>query len=537
MNIRHVLKILPSKTASVVAVSLVAGLALVFAGCDSVTDFNEINQNPNDPTSAPSEQILSGLIANFSYQVAGNEAVRTPSLWTQQASQNADPPNIDNYQYQTADPNNLWEFWLYAGAMKDAKVLQETARSEGNLATVGIGQVIEAWSWMITTDLFGRIPVQEAFKDDITNPTYDDQSVAYDTVFAKLSRARQNLQQGNEEPLGGADLLYGGNVQKWLSLAWALEAKAHIHLTESGYGAGLDGSSSRTARAQAALDAVQNAFPNGNADNPAFIYPGGESAENPWYQFTIQGVWVTTHQLSSNYVSLLKNQEDPRLGIQARQVGAIDGAQNPPTAGADDFTRVPFNPSVHFDPSDDTYLGHANGTDAVGDEAVSSIGSYYSASDAPLIWMNYAEVKFIEAEARLITGSGNAAQAYEDGIRASLQQLNVTSLNGVDQSFVDNFVSDQMAEYNNASDKVREIIEEKYIANFLGLEPFNDWRRTGYPSLQPAANAVTEGGVIPRRFPYPESEFNNNSGNVPTNIGQGVNALDAPVGWDPTGGS
>jgi len=532
MNIRHVLETLPLKTASVIAVSLVAGLALVFTGCDSVTDFGEINQNPNDPTTAPSPQILSGLLANFSYQVAGNEAVRTPSLWTQQASQNADPPNNDSYQYQTADPNNLWGAWLYAGAMKDARVLQDKARSEENFATVGIGQLIEAWSWMIATDLFGRIPVQEAFQDDITNPSYDDQSVAYDTVFAKISRARENLQQGNDEPLGSADLLYGGNVEKWLSLAWALEAKAHIHLTESGYGAGLDGASSKQARAQAALNAVQNAFPNGNDDMPAFQYPGSESAENPWYQFTIQGVWVTTNQLSSNYISLLKSQEDPRLGIQARQAGAIDGAQNPPTAGAPGFTPVDFNPSVHFNSSDSTYFGHDNGADAIGDQLVSSIGSYYSAPGAPLIWMNYAEVKFIEAEARLITGNGDAAQAYEDGIRASLEQLGVTSLNGVDQNFVDSFVSDQMTDYNNASDKVQEIIEEKYIANFLGLEPFNDWRRTGYPSLQPAANAETEGGVIPLRFPYPESEFNNNADNVPTGLGQGVNALDEPVGWD-----
>ena len=534
MNIRHVFEMLPSKTASAIAVGLVAGLTLVFAGCDSVTDFEEINQNPNDPTTAPSPQILSGLLANFSYQVAGNEAVRTPSLWVQQASQNADPPNINNYQYQTADPNNLWEAWLYAGAIKDARVLQDKARSEENFATVGIGQLIEAWSWMITTDLFGRIPVQEALQSDVTNPTYDDQSVAYDTVFAKLSRARQNLQQGNDEPLGSADLLYGGNVQKWLSLAWALEAKAHIHLTESGYESGLDGSASRTARAQAALNAAENAFPNGNDDNAAFVYTGGESAENPWYQFTIQNVWVTTHQLSSNYVSLLKNQEDPRLGVQARQAGAIDGAQNPATSGAPDFSRVPFNPSVHFSPDDSTYVGHENGTDAIGDENVSSIGTYYSAPGAPLIWMNYAEVKFIEAEARAITGQGDAAAAYEEGIRASLGQLNVTSLSGVDQTFVDNFVSEQMTDYNNASDKVREIIEEKYIANFLGLEPFNDWRRTGYPSLQPADNAVTEGGVIPRRFPYPESELNNNADNVPTGLGQGVNALDTPVGWDPT---
>jgi len=83
-------------------------------------EFDEVavvGVNPNDPAEAPSEQILSGLLANFSYQVAGNEAVRTPNLWVQQVSQNDDPPNSDSYQYQTQDPNNLWEFWLFSGTM------------------------------------------------------------------------------------------------------------------------------------------------------------------------------------------------------------------------------------------------------------------------------------------------------------------------------------------------------------------------------------------------------------------------------------
>ncbi len=513
---------------------LLLTVGVFVSGCDSVTDFNEINQNQNDPATAPSEQVLSGLLGDFSYQVVGNEAVRTPSLWAQQLAQNTPPPNTDTYQYQTADPNNLWEFWLFSGTIKDARVLQETAAAEENYGTVGIGQIIEAWSWMITADLFGDIPVEEAFQNDITNPAYSSQEVAYDTLFAKLEEARSNLEQGNAESLGNNDLLYGGDLSKWESLAWALEAKAHIHLTESGYGAGLDGASDRQARAQAALTAAQNAFPNGNADIPRFIYPGSEDAENPWYQFTIQGVWVTTQQLSSNYVTLLKNNDDPRLGIQARQAGAIDATQSPPNSGAEGFERTDFDPATHLSTSDDTYVGHENGSEnpqAV--RNVSSIGTYYSSPDAPLIWMNYAEVKFIEAEANQILGnSGSARQAFEDGIRASLSQLNVTDLNGVDETFVDNFVSERLNEYDNAANKIEPIITEKYVANFIGLEPFNDWRRTGYPELEPVPGAQTDGGVIPLRFPYPESEYTNNSTQVPTELGQGVNALDAPVGWD-----
>lgn len=516
---------------------LLAGAGMILTGCDSVTDLSEANQNPNDPVEVASSQQLPGNLVNFSYQVIGNEAVRTPSLWIQQAAQNANEPAIDTYDYTETDPNNLWG-WLYAGSIKDARNVQEAARSEENFATLGIGQIIEAWSWSITTDLFGDVPLEEAYQAGNPTPAYSEQAAVYDTVFAKLERARQNLAEGNREPLGSADLLYGGDTDKWISLAWALEAKFHMRLSESDFGAGLDGSGGRQARAQAALDAAQNAFPNGNADNAAFAFPGGDNKENPWYQFTIQGVWVNSHQLSSHYVGMLKDHEDPRLGIQARQVGAIDGSQSPPTAGAPGFSPAEFDPSEDFDPSDGTYQGHENGVDDTeGTSNVSSIGPYYSAQDAPLIWMNYAELKFIESEANLILGNGPAARtAYEEGIRASMNQLGVTDLANVDGSFVDDFVADRLTAYDNASDKLRPIITEKYKANFLRLTPYHDWRRTGYPELDPAANAETENGVIPVRFPYPNGEFNNNEENVPTDIGRGIESLDAPVDWD-SGGS
>jgi hypothetical protein len=214
--------------------------------------------------------------------------------------------------------------------------MQQAARSEENLGTVGIGQIIEVWSWSILTDLFGDLPFREAFRpQEITNPSYTEQAVVYDSLFSILGQARQNLDQGNRAAVSSEDLLYGGDFSKWKSLAWALEARLHTNLTESGFSAGLENGSGRQARAQAALNAAQNAFPNGNEDIPSFSFPGGTDKENPWFQFTIQGVWTTDYQLSEFYVGLLKEQEDPRLAVQARQTGAIDATETPPTIPPD----------------------------------------------------------------------------------------------------------------------------------------------------------------------------------------------------------
>jgi len=51
---------------------------------------------------------------------------------------------------------------------------------------------------------------------------------------------------------------------------------------------------------------------------------------------------------------------------------------------------------------------------------------------------------------------------------------------------------------------LEQIINEKYIANFLNLEAYNDWRRTGFPVLTPAVNAY-QNSPIPTRWPYSQT--------------------------------
>lgn len=51
------------------------------------------------------------------------------------------------------------------------------------------------------------------------------------------------------------------------------------------------------------------------------------------------------------------------------------------------------------------------------------------------------------------------------------------------------------------------IIEEKVVANFLSMENYVDWRRTGFPALTKVKNALSD---IPRRVLYPQSEMTSN---------------------------
>lgn len=493
---------------------LVLGVLMVSAsGCD-LTDLNE---DPNNPTSVPENLQLPALLANFSYEVIGNTAVRIPAAWTHQLTWNGVQPSESTYDVTEADVNNLWEFWGYTDVMKNARRLSAQAEANGNPAYAGIAKIIEAWTLSILTDLLGDLPYSEAFNLDIAQPAYDTQEEVYNAIFTLLDEAIADLQASDNimTPGSSEDFVYGGDLQRWQRLAYGLEARFKMRLSKApGY--------SETQQAQEALAALENALQS-NADVAQFNYFAAPGAENPWYQFAIDGKWDTRDQLSAYYVDLLKSLRDPRLPIHARPAGEI--GNNGPVAG---FVAEPFS-EEHFDLTDSTYVGHISGATGIGAQNVSSIGAFFSAADAPLIWMSYASNKFVEAEAVLITAGPGAAQpVFEEAIRADMHFL------GISGADIDAYIASLPALTDAGVDAREMILTQKYIANFLQTEPYNDYRRTGYPDLQPVDAPEARVDIIPLRFPYPSSELARNASNVPSYVPIGFDAMRVPVWWDTT---
>lgn len=473
---------------------------LVFVS--SCSDFLDVNEDPTSPSTVPENLQLSAILGTFSYEVIAN-APRDPGQWIQQTAWNGVPPSADNYDVTSSDVNNLWNS-SYIDVMKDARELNDLATENGNYAYAGIAKVVEAWNLAIITDLYGDVPYSEAFDPSDSTPAYDSQEEVYTAIFGLLNDALADFNESSPISPSSDDLLYSGDMEKWERLTYTLIARLNMHLTSApGYDA--------NTQAQAALDALDNGFES-NEDDADFQYFNVAGEENPWYQFAIDGKWDTRNQLSSHYVSLLEDLDDPRLPIQARPAGAVDG--NGLVEG--------------FDPENPEYIGHDNGEEGQGASQVSSFGEYYSAPDASLNWISYAELKFLEAEATLIISGAVAAQPiYEDAISASMDKL------GVDDADATAYVS-SLPLLAASGDALQEIITQKYIANFLKLEPYNDWRRTGYPELDPITNEPrTPSEIIPVRFPYPDSELQNNAENVSaTGVPGGYPALEANVWWD-----
>ena len=151
-------------------------------------------------------------------------------------------------------------------------------------------------------------------------------------------------------------------------------------------------------------------------------------------------------------------------------------------------------------------LGVTNGlsTDAasaLGLTKTSDVGAVFTATTAPAVLFNYAELLFIKAEAvqRGLLAGGDAATLYTQAVTASLKQYGISDAN------IANYLAQSSVAYNAANYR-QSIGDQKWLALFGdGLEGFAEWRRLDYPQLTPAYAGVLD-GKMPLRLTYPSGE-------------------------------
>jgi hypothetical protein len=261
------------------------------------------------------------------------------------------------------------------------------------------------------------------------------------------------------------------------------------------------------ARANKAISALAGAFAS-NADDADFIYTGGVNARNPNYTFQD----LRTAFVGSQYfIDMLKARNDPRLPILYTPI-IYDSIRGTGTARR----TFPAKPN--------TFVGHLAGSDQnQADSTVSLIGPFFANENATLSVASYSDQKFTEAEARLIASGAAAADApYREGIRANMSKL------GVAAGAIDAYVAARPA--LTGAGALQEIITEKYIANFLKTEPWNDWRRTGFPVVPVVPQAVIN--TIPQRIRAPGSELSSNTAQVmAAGFPTGIEGMKVKLWW------
>ncbi|MDR3697873.1 SusD/RagB family nutrient-binding outer membrane lipoprotein [Mucilaginibacter sp.] len=440
-----------------VYVILLSCVLISVSGCKKYID---VNKNPNQPIDVSEAQILAPVELSISSNLyAGNVAIIVQE-YMQVAALNQVAPNAGTYLMYNTDMDGDWTN-LYVTCLNNLVTLNKKAEADGKSNYAGVAKILTAYCLGSGTDLWGDIPYSKAFggSSDFT-PTYDAQKDIYTQIQSLLDGGIADIAKNGSVKPGGDDFIYAGDMTKWTKLAYTLKARYYMHLTKAtGYTA--------AAQAQLALTALQNGMQS-NADDFMMTYTGAAGGENPWQQNFIS---ASTVVLANTVVDGFKTRNDPRLSIMVA-------------------------------PATNTglYTGLSEGITSIGQlEDYSRPGDFYGATGATNYIVNYSEALFLKAEATLIlSGFATAQPIYASAIMSHMTKL------GVSTADANTYIASRALTGSNAE---QYIIEEKSIADFLSLENFNDYRRTGYPVLPAVPNALS---AIPRRVLYPEAEIISN---------------------------
>jgi hypothetical protein len=497
--------------ARICCAALLTAAALWLSSCTA--GFEQINTNPTQVTEI--DPLL--MFSNMQLRTAGD--------WFEQQTYNYTAIScvVQHLSPKTAEfsaemyrgmPNAQWEWW-YAGrgiigqpgVVKFATDIIERARK--NPADVNIlsaGRIWRAFVFHRITDLFGDVPYSEAgrgFYDRNFTPKYDTQEFIYRDMLKELKEAVAAF-DNTRRTLTTNDGVYRGDLAKWRRFGNSLRLRLAMRLSKV----------DPTTAQREAEEAIASGVMQSNADMAWIDQANGARVQqSPTWQTLNQ---FDDYRLSATFVSFLDTTRDPRLRVINEMGRPNRGLPN----GITSAERTALNSNT-----------------------LARVGAHLASPnrDSPTIFMTYAEVELLMAEAasRGWRTPRTAREHYESGIRAGMTQYSICPNNPSipTAAEIDAYLAHPLVVYTPAR-ALEQIITQKWIANFLdGLEPFADWRRTGFPRLRqlnPAGNVT--GGQVPRRSQYPQSEQIQNPDAVTAALGRlninEYNVFLARVWWD-----
>ncbi|TWR27256.1 SusD/RagB family nutrient-binding outer membrane lipoprotein [Mucilaginibacter achroorhodeus] len=434
-------------------------ITCVFTALTGCKKYIDVNKDPNRPVDVKESLMLAPVEAAISQNiVAGGNLPIVMQEYMQVIALNQVPPNLDTYLMYHQDMDGDW-YNYYVQVMNNLVLLNKKAEANGSNNYAGISKILLAYSLGSATDAWGDVPFSNAFKGiDGLNVTYDSQESIYNQIQTLLDNAIADIGKGSTVVPAGDDYYFNGDMTKWKKVAYTLKARYYMHLTKA---------PGRTAAAQAqlALAALANGMAS-NDDDMKMPFSGAAGAENPWQQNFLP---ASTLVLASTVVDGFKTRNDPRL------------------------TKM-VAPAIETG----LYNGRVIGTDGIGSlQSYSLGGAFYASTSSNNYILNYSEALFLKAEATLIVSGVTAAQpVYLAAVQSHMSKL------GIATTDVANYLASRGT--LTTANALRLIIEEKNVANFLSMENYTDWRRTGYPALTKVKNGLSD---IPRRVLYPQSEI------------------------------
>jgi hypothetical protein len=417
----------------------------------------DINTDPNNPSIALGTPRLLFPAALLSTAGAtGSEFAIIGGMWAQYWTQSVTAnqyKTIDAYNIGSADYNRGYTE-LFSGALNNYQQVIEKSKASADWKYLLMATVMKAYTLQVLADLYDKVPYSEAFRGtDNLQPRFEKGEDVYTGLLAEIDSAlAKDFLSGVVDPKDAdADLVFGGNMERWKEFANTLKLKFFLRMVNAS-----------PQQAQSGIQQLLNSntiFLSADAGISSFINEPGKS--NPMYEYNVRKLNVSTNlRASRTLLTFLQVNNDSRLtSFYTNQNGINQG----------DFNN--------------------------GSTANQSAGVVKQSPTDPLYFISAAESYLMQAEAIERYGGGAGAKAkYDLGVKAAFAQWAKDGAPYVAAGGVYEYPS------TGLSQKLQAISTQKWISFFgsHALEGFFEKNRTGYPLT--SAVYSTDAAYVPGRF-------------------------------------
>jgi hypothetical protein len=481
---------------------LIILLAVAFIG-SSCSDFLAVNEvNPNNASKVDASLVLPTALNDLAYTMNYPRRFDFAYLWHGLWSISkgyTQPANLTLYKLLNSDYQNAFtEFYRTANNLD---IIEKSSTDPKACNYAAIAKITKAYIFQNLVDCWGNVPYTDAFKtgSGVLKPKYDDQKAIYEDLVVQLDAAMALINAAPADATAvpaSADIMYGGNMGKWLKFANTLKLRILVHQADM---------PNRTTYIKAAIAATAA---NGyiGAGEGALVNPGflvSASKMNPFYGYFYNAAGssnsdgVTYYMAGKDVVDFMKTNNDPRISSFFNlPSGASDYAGN--------IFGTPSTDATVLDQKLTSQLGYSAGV------ATTMIGT--ATKSAPIL--TDFESLFIQAEAaqRGLT-SGDTKALYQAAVEQSFVYEGKT-VAAAATFYTQNNAS---TNFDVSSTPLKLILTQKWVAlnGVAPVEIWTDYRRTGLPDF--IHFSVTPGRIKdtpPVRLLYPQNELDVNNANV-----------------------
>lgn len=475
---------------------------LVCMGC---SEFEDMNTNPDDPTTVPPSLLATTLILKVAKK-GTNKSFVYDMLMSKHIAWNE---GANNEQYNKFGKKGLDDYTILVNC---EDIIAKSPEIYKN-AYKGLSLYVKSHVVYYTSINLGDVPYSEAGQAESGNikPKYDTQKDIMLSILANLDEAYTCFSNATEISSGvilEGDPIFKGNRENWKKAVTALQLKVLINLSKK------ENDTDLNVKTRFAQAVSQKSLMTSNADNFQLTYADKAGMIYPLNIVTSNQAKYAMH--TSVLIDMLKEYQDYRIFYFAEPAESETKKGTPENS---------FDAYLGVDPS--APYGDISKWSGAGQYSKLNL-RYTSGHPAgePVIFLGYGEQQLILAEACLRGWiSGNASQYYKEGIKANMDFVkdvtpeSYTHGMKITDAYISSYINKAAIQLtNNFENDLKLIMKQKYIASFFQYpyESYYDYRRTGFPVLpiNEQTNQNTKSDRIPVRFMYSDSEYSYNRKNL-----------------------